>query len=260
MRIAILVLVLVVPASAEWRRQVLTAKGDWFGTAQAHPLSYFVRDPFLRDDGNDFCIACTPEEKSTLHLKIKSRTEVQRVGVLNGFEVFDVLYYFGEDGTLDWKAVLVKVGPDQYREIFHVQRTQVDQYVGPSKLVTAGQERLLSTVAFVGGNKGMEYGDYFWLSKNGPVLLDTGVLVTAARSALPNGKAPGGQPRIDFRVMIARISANSAGNYLCCDGGVVEVKFRLQDGRITITRTHYAPSASTWDSGRGETKKRDWRK
>jgi hypothetical protein len=251
----ILAVLLVIPAAAEWRRHVLTAKDGWFDTPQPHPLAYFVRDPFLRDDGNDFCISCTPGEKATLYLKIKSRTDVQRIGVLNGFALYDVLYYFGESDSPDWKAVLVKVGPDQYREIFHVQRTQVDEHVGPSRFVNAGQEQLLSTVAFAGGNRGMEYGDYFWLSKNGPVIVDTSTFLKATHSVLPNEKTEYGQPHIDFPTLTARIWAISEGEYSCCGGGVVEMKFQLQQGRIAIGETRYDPSARPWNTERGEMRK-----
>jgi hypothetical protein len=260
MRLAILWLLLVIPASAEWRRHVLTAKDGWFDAPQSHPLAYFVRDPFLRDDGNDFCISCTPAEKATLHLKIKAKTDVKQIGVLNGFAVYDVLYYFGEDESPAWKAVLVKVSPDQYREIFHVQRTQVDQYVGPSRLVNVGREQLLSTVAFAGGNKGMEYGDYFWLSKDGPVIVDTSTLVKAANAALPSGKRAYGQPHIDFPTLTARIWAISEDEYSCCSGGVVVVNFQLQQGRMVISESRYDSSARPWDSGRGEMRKEGWKK
>ena len=170
-----------VPSHAEWRRHVVSGKGAFFDTPQPHSLSYFRRDPFLRDDANDFCISCSPAEKASLHLKIRSRTELHPIGVLAGFTLFDVLYFFESEETPRWKFVLVKTGRDLYREIFHVQRTQTDQNVGLSSLVRAGKEQILSTRAFAGGNKGIEYGDYFWFNESGPVMVDVNGPVGSSR-------------------------------------------------------------------------------
>jgi hypothetical protein len=59
-----------------WQRHVLSGKGESFDLPQPHRLAYFIRDPFLRDDGDDFCSDCSPAGKATVHKHHRSRTEV----------------------------------------------------------------------------------------------------------------------------------------------------------------------------------------
>jgi hypothetical protein len=231
----LLVVALAFPSHAEWRRQCYSAKGSWSDKPQPHPLAYLTRDPFLRDDANDFCVSCTPAEKATLHLKFKARTELHRIEVLGGFILFDVLYYFEGKETPDWKFVLVKTGPNLYREIVHVQRTQTDQQVGLPSLVNADEEQLLSTRAFAGGNHGMEYGNYFWFDKNGPVMVDVdGPILKAAESRLPQGKRLYGSWTVDFLGLTAILPVTD-----CCSGGSIAIKFKLDRGQVVVTEERY---------------------
>src|SRR5207249_10579041 len=48
---------------AQWQRTVFSGKGQFTDVPTPHPLSYFTADPFLRDDGGDFCEVCTPPDK-----------------------------------------------------------------------------------------------------------------------------------------------------------------------------------------------------
>jgi len=236
MKIWLLVVILTSPLGAEWQRKGYSAKGDWKDTAHPHPLSYFTQNPFLLDDANDF--ASTPEEKAALPLKMKARAEVRRFGVLGGFTVFDVLYFFEDKEAPDWNFVLVKTGTDEYREIVHIQRTQNDQYVGPSQIVTCGKEQILDKRAHAGGNMGVLYGDYFGLGKDGPVILDVdGPILKAAEGAIPKGKHIYGVVQADFAALKATVPLQS-WNERCCSGSV-EVKFRCDRNRIIATNAKY---------------------
>jgi hypothetical protein len=237
-----LIVALAVTSQAEWRRQVYSGKGAWSDTPQPHSLSYFTQDPLLRDDANDFCMSCTQAEKATLHLKFKARAELHRIGTLGGFPLFDVLYYFEQKDTPDWKFVLVRTGPDQYREIFHVQRTQTDQQVGFSSLIKAGNEIILSTRAFAGGNQGIQYGNYFWFDKNGPVMVDVdGPIRLAAEPLLPKGKELYGVWDIRLPALTASLPVRGENDMRCCTGGSVAIKFKLDQGLLVVTESHYVP-------------------
>jgi protein gp37 len=72
----------------------------------------------LRDESGDFCFLCTPEQKLEEAKKSKIRAEVQPVGVLSGFEIDDAFYRQECEGCGASKSILVKTGPDQFREIY----------------------------------------------------------------------------------------------------------------------------------------------
>lgn len=59
------------PALAQWQRMVFSGKGESTDIPVAHSLSYFTANPFLRDDGNDLCAACTPADKAASARRFK---------------------------------------------------------------------------------------------------------------------------------------------------------------------------------------------
>jgi hypothetical protein len=130
-----------VPASL-WQRHVVSGKGESFDTTQPHPLAYFIADPFLRDDGDQFCSDCTPRGKAAEHLQRRFATELKQVGSLQGFAIYDLFYRFEDHvntGEIDWKSILVEVAPGQFREIYHLQPTAAK--VEPAFLVKPETKR-----------------------------------------------------------------------------------------------------------------------
>jgi hypothetical protein len=101
---------------AAWQRQVMTPKAEWVDTPEPHSLAYFTQYPMLRDEGGGFCSLCTPDQRLAEAKKREIRTELHLVGTLQGFEVYDLFYRFECEGCVDWKSILVKTGPDLYRE------------------------------------------------------------------------------------------------------------------------------------------------
>jgi hypothetical protein len=175
---------------------------------------------------------------------------VYLVGTLQAFEIYDLFYRFECEGCVDWKSILVKTGPDEYREIYHLQPTQVDSHADASFIVNVGEDKLLGTRYNVGGNKGIYRDDHYWFDKTGPVLVDFAPVRAAARSALPVGKSlwGGGDengPRTLASAMF-KFWALDKGDWLCCGGGAVEVKFKLDRGRVIVTGTNYYPDARPW--------------
>jgi hypothetical protein len=98
--------------------------------------------------------------------------------------------------------------------------------------------------------------DYYWFDKNGPVLVDFGPVRIAAKSALPDGKSlwGGGDdngPRT-MALSMFKFWVLNKGDWLCCGGGAVEVRFRLDHGRVIVTGTNYDPNAHGWPENRKE--------
>lgn len=121
-------------------------KGRSFDTPEPHPPGYFIGDPFLRDDGDDFCSDCTPQGKASPHLEHKFKTEVTKVATLQGFAIYDLFYRFDDHvdtKTADWKSILVEVSPRQFREIYQLQ--PVAGELNPSYLLKVGSEEIVAT-------------------------------------------------------------------------------------------------------------------
>src|SRR5207244_12148890 len=132
---------------AQWQRTVFSGKGQFTDVPTPHPLSYFTADPFLRDDGGDFCEVCTPPDKERYVIT----SEVQRLGTLAGFPLSEVLYRIRsrekvEPAEIKWKSIVVQTGDDSYREIYHLPSSS-DQLITPTppKLVKDGDEEVPAT-------------------------------------------------------------------------------------------------------------------
>jgi hypothetical protein len=76
-----------------WQRHIQSGKGESFDTPEPHPLGYFIDDPFLRDDGGDFCSDCAPPGRASVHLERKFKIEVTQVATLQGFAIYDPFYH-----------------------------------------------------------------------------------------------------------------------------------------------------------------------
>jgi hypothetical protein len=235
--------------SAAWQRHIQSGKGDSFDSPQPHPLSYFVRDPFLRDDGDEFCADCTPRGKATVHGSHTFKTERRKVGTLFGFLIYDVFYYFDghvQTGEIDWKSILVEVSPGQFREIYHLQPTAA--HVEPSFIMKVGSEEILVTRDLIPGTGNNYYEDYFQFSPSGSARIDTEVVTKAVRSVLPTGYGVwkgGGLNMADLRY---HMPVWKDGDANCCPtGGSVDVRFHLDGNRIIVNSKLFDPSTERVD-------------
>jgi hypothetical protein len=232
-----------------WQRHVLSAKGESFDTPQAHPLTYFTSDPFSRDDADEFCSVCTPDGKATVHFQHRFKTEVRKVGTLHGFAIFDVFYCFDDhvdSKEIDWKSILVEVSPGQFREIYHLQPLAAQ--IRPSFLLKVSSERILATSDLIPGTGNYSYEDYFWFSHAGPSRIDFQPIRSAAQSILPADFGiwkGGGLDLLALRYYTPVWRQTDAN---CCPtGGSVDVRFRIDDGRIVITKKQYDPTPEPVD-------------
>src|ERR1700722_4846656 len=64
------------------------------------------------------------------------------------------LNYFTAIGAteINWKSILVRVGPNRYKEIFQLQEAGTTRPIEPSSIVSSGGERVLTTMNSDGGN------------------------------------------------------------------------------------------------------------
>jgi hypothetical protein len=237
-------LITVSADAATWQRHVFTPKGDFLDTPGPHPLAYFTRDPFLRDDGDDFCTSCTPVDKAAVHAKHRFRTELKIVGELQGSTIYDLFYRFDDhidSGQIDWKSILVETSPGQYREIYHLQPTQAQ--IGPSRFLKAGKDELLATRDLIPGTGNNYYEEYFWFGPDGPVRIDLDAIGKAVQSVLPADTSVWNGGGLDMESLSYHMPVWKKGDAHCCPtGGTVDVKFKLEAGRIVVTSKHFDPA------------------
>jgi hypothetical protein len=226
-----------------WQRYVYCGKGDWATQAESHPLSWFTQDPFLRDDGNDFCAACTAQEKATVHLKRKARSEVRRIGALRGFGIYDVYYFFDGEERIRWKSILVRTKAGMYREIYHLQPPEAN--IKPSFLLKISEVELLGTNDEIPGSGAFRFEAYFGFSDDGPTRIDFSPLREAVSSLLP----PGGVIRKGFGFDLKSLSYQSPvwrqdDSNGHPTGGKVSVRFRMEGSRVVVTDRRFDPPPS----------------
>jgi len=251
MRLLLLAGLIAAPVGAAWQRHVSTPKTEWVDTPEPHSLGYSTAYPMLRDEsGGDFCFLCTPEKKLTEAKKIKVKTDLNLVGTLAGFAIYDLYYRFETEGSVDTKLILVKTGSDQYREIYHREPTQIDARAVRSLFVRAGNGQLLEARYIVGGRSPDEY-DYFWFDKTGAILMDFRPIFAAAKSALPTGRTIRGiddeeVPGTHYlwthtRPLVSRFEVTNAIDDQTA--GIVDVEFKFDRGRVVATKTSYNSDA-----------------
>ena len=165
------------------------------------------------------------------------KAEVRVVGKINGLTAYDVFYRFQSEGAIDWKSILVRQGPNSYREIYHDEPNEGKP--NPSFLVKVGEE----TVLGVEDNKyRMDGVTEFWcFGAEGPQQLDFKPVWKAAREAIPADqfiveRPGGGLPNLV--VSLPTLLRGSAPP--CCEiRGVVKVSFRMQQCRLIVVGTEF---------------------
>ncbi len=232
---ALLAIALCLPASGQWSRVVFSGKGESTDVPAAHSLGYFTRSPVLRDDGEDLCALCTEEGRAKSALKYSIRPMVRPVGNLAGYPIVDVLYSVTKradpsSNDAKWKSILVQVGPDRYREIFHLQAFYSTISIKPSSIVASGSERVLATVDLDGGNAGGCWEGYWWFDGAGPHALDFSRLEAAMLGQVPkNTNFNVHCTNLDLKSQSVRSGVQKAHPecHACDWVGEVTAKFRL---------------------------------
>jgi len=240
-----------IQANATWQRHVLTPKDSWFDIPAPHPLAYFTKYPALRDQSGDVCYLCSDDERLVSAMQARIRSELKFVGALAGFEVYDLFYRFQCEGCVDHKAILVKTGVDEFREIYHVQPAQIDAFAGSSFVINVGKEQLLGTRYVVGGNQGSNCDDFFWFGKSGATVVDFEGVRKAARAVLPEGASLWGGGDDNRPETIAtgvfRFWVIDRNALLCCSPAAVTVRFRIDRGRVVVLKATFDPKGRPAD-------------
>ena len=242
-RVLVITLLGVSAAGAAWQRHVLSGKGGFFDTPAPHPISWFTQDPFLRDDGDDFCTDCTPRGKGLVHREHKFKTQLLKVGDLRGLAIYDLFYYFDdhiESKQIDWKSILVSVSPAQFREIYHLQ--PVEALIEPAYFLKAGADELLATRDAIPGTGNNYYEDYWWFGPDGPVRIDIESISEVVKSLLPAGYGVWKGGGLDMKALSYRSPVWRSGDANCCPtGGTVDLKLRIDRGQLSVTARNYDP-------------------
>lgn len=238
------------PASGQWQRIVLSEKGEFEDIPSPHPLSYFTDNPFLRDDGDELCISCTPDDKAASGQKYSIRTVVNPLGTLAGFPVVDLLYSVTAPNQPDrngvsWKSILVQVGRDSYREIFHLQAFYVTTSLKAARIIKSGNETILATADSDGGNAGNCWEHYWWFDSSGPHSLDFSRLGSAIHRVPKNTVFTLSCSTLDFESGEVHSWVQKAGAVCKACGyvGDVPARFRLNGFVVVPVTVGFVPGA-----------------
>jgi hypothetical protein len=166
------------------------------------------------------------------------RTELREVGEIGSFAVYDLVYFNGEDTgetkPVHLRSVLVKVGPDSFREV-HVQETL--GAVFPTEIMQVGQQRVIKLKLEDGGMYHIVYEDYFFLTSGGLQRLDFGPVIAAAERAVPKDEftyqptTVYGLDTLAYSIGTEKGGKNIGAKVGCCDGRV-EVPFKIENGKL----------------------------
>jgi hypothetical protein len=240
---------LCLPASAQWSRVVMSGKGISSDVPSVHPLSYFTANPALRDDGEDFCVSCTPEDRAKSAEKYSIRPIVRRSGAVAGYRILDVLYDImrRDDPGLSiigWKSILVQLGHDRYKEIFHLQASGGAPSLKPSSIVLSRGERVLATMDPDGGVGGGCWESYWWFDRAGPHALDFSRLEAAMEKRVPkNTRFSTTCSNLDLKSSLVKsgVQKNPPQCHACDWVGEVTARFRLSGPIVEPLAIEFKP-------------------
>lgn len=230
------------PARGQWQRTVMSGKGEFVDHPGAHPLAYFMADPFLRDDGQDLAGSARDYTFAT---------DVRPVGSLAGFKIVDVFYRITPRGqepkvSINWKSILVEAQPGAYREIFHLQVLQTEPTA--SRIVDAGNEAVLATMTSDGGNGGGCFEGYWWFDASGPHALDFSEVTRAIAEALPPGarfRTTCDELHLEREEVVTWAQRRDAECHACGGLGKVTARFRLNGAHAQPADIKYSPDAAS---------------
>jgi len=240
----LLLLAPILPVHADWRRFLVEEPRT--DPAPPRTLSYFSHDAFLRPES---CVNCTAEQVG--ENAATAQTEIVNIGEVRGLGVFDVTYQVQHKPV--GKSIIVKTGPDEYREIFYAE-----DFSGgggrfyPTQIVSAGENQMLVWLrADYGGNRHPIEDFLIQLDSDGSRRVDLDPVLKAANSILPtNGELFIWDVELLARADIFTLRSPVHGSCpkgagLPCNfdevGGTVEVNFWLEGGRAVPLGRHYTP-------------------
>lgn len=235
----VLMVLLSMPAAAEWPRLVIN-QGKTVDHPGAHPLKYFTEFPWRQNNGEP-CSPCSSDDRAWAKAN-KARVQLILVGRVRRFNVHDLFYYLGDDPKPAMKSILVQTGSDAFQEIYHDQPSEGQP--NASFLVKAGNDTLLCVADNVYRWDAEE--ECFWFGTDGIVRLDFGPVWKAAQKAIPSSRRIWEynlKATTSFDNLTIPVGIRYDESSRCCDRGVVNVRFKLDRGRVVVVRTSFDPDA-----------------
>jgi hypothetical protein len=161
-----------------------------------------------------------------------------------------VLYYVNARANpnhdqVKWKSILVRVGPDRYREIFHLQAFYSTVSIARSQIIQSGRERVLATMDSDGGNGGSCWEGYWWFDSLGPHALDFSHLRAAVLSRVPGDSRFGmtcSNLDLQSEQFQSWVQEANAQCHACGNLGEVTAQFRLKGAIIEPVAVSFKPA------------------
>jgi hypothetical protein len=221
------------PASAQWRRQVLTDNTRFTDFPMPHPLKYFTENPY----------GWSINQYGVLE------SDVNVVGTVAGYAAVDVLYRIAPrlDGKptpteVVGKSILIQSALDQYIEIWHDQQGLGP--ITPSTIIMVGDIPILATQHFDGGNAHFCSEAYWFIDSSGPHKIDfSDVRAAIGRVAPPNTVFLGecSDLHLEEQLIRAEVQKVDADCRACGWVGVATAHFRLDGSRAIPTDVEFVP-------------------
>ena len=240
-------------AQDRWERVVSTGKGISIRSSEPHELSYWTADPIGRDEGGGLVSGDGYEQLS----------ETTDLGTAGGYRIVQVLNRVvakepSPDApdftnppdyrkTTEYKMLLVQVGPDEYREIYHLENEFGRMRpLESARIAMVGTESILSTVDPDGGNGGFCVEGYWRFDESGPNRLNFDAVEPAIRSAVPEDTRFNAScfaidlERQEINAAVQRADAEcSACGWL----GNAKVRFVLRGSIVEPTEVRFDPNS-----------------
>ena len=169
--------------------------------------------------------------------------------MLAGYRVLEVLYRVGPREEVDpqnakWKSILVEVGKDQFREIFHLQALYYTDPLSSSRIVQSGAEQVLVTMDSVGGNGGACWEAYWWFDRAGPHGLDFSRLNAAMGKGVPANTTflmSCSVLNLETQEVNTWAQKSDAKCHACDFVGTLTVRFRLDGSTVVPVEVRFQP-------------------
>jgi hypothetical protein len=190
-----------------------------------------------------------------------TESETSDIGVVSGYHIVQVLnrliakdanlyapdVHFSPDyrPTTEYKMLLVQVGSDQYREIYHLENEGQMQPLGLARIASVGAESVLATLDRDGGNGGFCTEGYWRFDQSGPSPLDFSAVDGAIRKAVPGDVLFfAGCSAIDLeqQQISTGIQRANAECRACGFLGTVTVHFILNGSTVKPTTVQFVPA------------------
>ena len=214
---AVLLLLGICPAQAQWQRIEMDAKGG-IATSDRdspHPMTFYLTPSAERDASGSLCLRCKANNGQQVSLQDYAvETSEHIVGQSFGRTIFEIRLSFHVKGgsvaqqlrrewsekagfaetmssddlpMAEWKSIVMQSSADMYRELYLIiNEGQYDEPLSKAHLLTVGSDQLLATNDRVSGNGGSCTEGYWVLKPDGPWLLDFSAVHKAIEKMTPS--------------------------------------------------------------------------